>query len=148
MIGEIVDLNPRKHDAEPSDDDLVSFVRMAAVEQEAGKLDPSTLRPWGEVKKGYTRFQDGDVLFAKITPCMENGKFALAHGLRDGRGAGSTEFHVLRPSPIVRAKLLLYYVLQSSFRSDARVKMRGAAGQLRVPPAFLEAASFPLPPLP
>lgn len=147
-LGEATALNPRRWDQTPADDEVVSFVPMAAVEAGTGKLDPSAARPWGEVKKGYTIFQDGDVLFAKITPCMENGKFALASGLLGGRGAGSTEYHVLRPSASVDPKFLLYFVLQESFRRDARAKMKGAAGQLRIPPEFLAQAPLPLPPLP
>ncbi len=145
-LGEIVYLNPRWMDHEPMDSDLVSFIPMAAVEAGSGRLDSSIRRPWNEVNKGYTRFQEGDVLFAKITPCMENGKYALATGLLCGRGVGSTEFHVLRPVDEVEGKLLLYFLLQGGVRIEARLRMKGAAGQLRVPPEFLEELNFPLPP--
>jgi len=120
---------------------------MAAVEAGSGRLHPSQTKPWRTVKKGYTPFQEGDVIFAKITPCMENGKFALATGLAGGRAAGSTEFHVLRPPIGLNAKLLLFFLLRDSLRREARLCMKGAAGQLRVPPEFLAALQFPLPPL-
>jgi len=55
------------------------------------------IRPWGEVRKSYTHFQDGDVLIAKVTPCFENGKAGIARDLPNGIGAGSSEFCVFRP---------------------------------------------------
>lgn len=144
---EVIELNPRKFSNPPTDDEPVSFVPMKAVEEESGHLDPSEVRPWSEVRKGYTPFEEGDVIFAKITPCMENGKYALAQGLIGGRAAGSTEFHVLRPKPSLDSKYLLYYLLRIELRQSARQSMRGAAGQLRVPPIFFESLSIPLPSL-
>ncbi len=144
---DIAEINPRSPDRVPNDDDLVSFVPMAAVETMSGRLNARDLREWKAVKKGFTRFQEGDVLFAKITPCMENGKVALASGLHAGIGAGSTEFHVLRPTRAAEAKFLMYYVLQEQFRKDARAKMTGTAGQLRVPASFMEERVFALPPV-
>ena len=143
---EITQVNPRSFDSQPSADEIVSFVPMASVEEETGHFDPSSHRPFSDVSKGYTRFQDGDVIFAKITPCMENGKCAVMHGLKGGRGAGSTEFHVLRPRE-VSPELLFYFLVQKDVRRAARLKMKGAAGQLRVPPEFIESLPFRLPPL-
>jgi type I restriction enzyme S subunit len=120
---------------------------MKAVEEESGRLDPSDTRRWATVKKGYTPFQDNDVLFAKITPCMENGKYAIARGLHGGRAAGSTEFHVFRPSCALDPHFLLYFLFSSEVRRAARLNMRGAAGQLRVPPLFFENLELPLPPI-
>lgn len=147
-LGEISFVNPRWWDFELNDDDLISFVPMAAVEEETGRLDASIIKRWEEVKQGYTRFQENDVLFAKITPSMENGKAAVALNLWEGRGVGSTEFHVLRPTSGVLPKQILYFLLQKSFRDSARRAMKGVAGQLRVPPEFVAQATFPLPPLP
>ncbi len=93
-LSDVAEINPRGLDRMPNDDDLVSFVPMAAVETMSGRLNARDLREWKAVKKGFTRFQEGDVLFAKITPCMENGKVALASGLHAGIGAGSTEFQI------------------------------------------------------
>jgi type I restriction enzyme S subunit len=121
---------------------------MSAVEALSGRLDATGVRPWKEVRKGYTRFQEGDVLFAKITPCMENGKAAIARGLTSRMGAGSTEFHVMRPGGALRPELLLHYVLQEEFRKTARSRMTGTAGQLRVPSRFLEEQTIPIPPFP
>ena len=99
--------------------------------------------------KNYTIFQNGDVLFAKITPCMENGKGAIVHSLLNGFGAGSTEFIVLRPNTSVISRKWLYLFLsQKSFRLLCQQNMTGSAGQKRVPPKFLANCSIPLPSLP
>lgn len=121
---------------------------MKAVEEESGRMSAAETRPWGDVKKGYTPFQEGDVLFAKITPCMENGKYAIAKDLHQGRAAGSTEFHVFRPSAQLDAQYLLNFLFSHGVRQAARMNMRGAAGQLRVPAAFFEGLEIPLAPLP
>jgi len=146
-IGEVAEVNPRSLDAEPSEDDLVSFVPMKSVEAQTGRLDPSARRRWADVRKGYTRFQEGDVLFAKITPCMENGKHALAKGLWGRRGAGSTEFHVLRPGPDIDSRFLLHFLFTPGFREAAKSRMKGTAGQLRVPKSVISDARVPVPPL-
>jgi type I restriction enzyme S subunit len=147
-LTEVVELNPRIDASTVDNECLVSFVPMAAVEAGTGLMDATHERPWAEVRKGYTPFREGDVLFAKITPCMENGKVAIAAGLTNEIGAGSTEFFVLRPLGGIESKFLLYFLLQEEFRRDARSKMRGNAGQLRVPKEFLESASIPVAPLP
>lgn len=146
-LGTIAAINPGLAVSALSDETPVSFVPMAAVEAGTGRMDGSTPRLLKEVKRGYTAFQEGDVLFAKITPCMENGKAAVAHALISGIGFGSTEFHVLRPEPGVDAQLLYYYVSQESFRQSARASMTGSAGQLRVPSAYLAEVPYPIPPL-
>lgn len=145
-LKDIVAINPANPDTVSSDDTLVSFVPMALVEELTGRLDSSKHRPWREVKKGFSKFQEGDVVVAKITPSMENGKAAIAHGLANGLGAGTTELHVLRPRQGIEPHFLLHYVLQESFRRQARARMTGTAGQLRVPTAFLEEQRIPLPP--
>ena len=129
-------------------DDLeVSFVPMPKV-GEQGEFDPSEIRTYQEVKKGFTNFQNGDVLFAKITPCMENGKGAIAKSLRNGYGFGSTEFHVLRPdNSKVTSEWLYYLTSWSEFRKDAENNMTGSAGQKRVPKTFLENYDVNLPEL-
>ena len=122
------------------------FVPMAAVGGGDRRLDPSRVRPWAEIKTGYKRFQEGNVLFAKITPCMENGKVAVAERLVGGVGAGSTEFHVLRPGRAVLPRYLLYFLLQDRIRRDARLVVGSELGQLRVPERFMADLRFPLAP--
>jgi len=146
-LTEAVDLNPKPERGSLSDDLQVSFVPMAAVEAGTGAIDTSAVRKYSEVKKGYTYFREGDVLFAKITPCMENGKMAVAHGLRNGIGFGSTEFHVLRPHEGVDAHFVYHFVSSVRFRAEAAHHMTGAVGQKRVPAAFLEQSEIPLPPI-
>ncbi len=142
-----IDLNPKPERGSLSDEVQVSFVPMAAVEAGTGAIDASAVRKYAEVKKGYTYFREGDVLFAKITPCMENGKMAVARQLRNGIGFGSTEFHVLRPREGVDAHYVYHYVSSARFRAEAAHHMTGAVGQKRVPAAFLEQSEIPLPPI-
>lgn len=86
-------LNPKKSEVSGLNPSLeVTFVPIAAVDDASGTIARSEVRRLGEVKKGYTYFKEGDVSFAKITPCMENGKCAIGRGLRNGVGFGSTEF--------------------------------------------------------
>ena len=146
-LPEVADINPRRFSTDISDESLLSFVPMKAVEEESGRLDALQTKRWSEVKKGYTPFQDGDVVFAKITPCMENGKYALASGLHGGRAAGSTEFHVFRPKSDLDPKYLLFFLFSPELRREAKRSMRGAAGQLRVPPIFFQKLYIPVPPL-
>lgn len=147
-LTEVCALNPPK----PAKDALaghtpVTFVPMPAVDAESGSILTPSLRPFGEVRKGFTAFRDGDVIFAKITPCMENGKSAIGRGLTNGLGFGSTEFHVLRPTPVVLAEYVHFFVRQESFRRAAAEEMTGSVGQKRVPASYLESVSIPLPPL-
>ena len=125
----------------------VSFVPMAAVNEQLGTITHREERPIAAVSKGYTAFEEGDVLFAKITPCMENGKVALARDLTNGIGRGSTEFHILRPSDRVLGEYIYYFVRQPSFRAEAKRNFTGTAGQQRIPKEFLENTLIPFPPL-
>jgi len=122
------------------------FVPMAAVAEETGKIDLSARRPLQSVSKGYVRFREGDVIFAKITPCMENGKVAPVVGVPGGYAAGSTEFHVFRPAAVDQ-RYLWYWLVGRGFRGRAKGNMSGSAGQLRVPVDWLREADIPLPPL-
>ncbi len=144
-LSDVCEINPRSQAI--SDDTLVSFVAMPDVSED-GRINTSVVRPYGEVKKGYTAFQEGDILFAKITPCMENGKGALAVGLQNGIGVGSTEFHVLRPNTDLLDGMWLYYLTAwPTFRHEAEIHMTGSAGQKRVPKTYLERYQLAIPPL-
>ncbi|MBZ0125579.1 MAG: restriction endonuclease subunit S [Rhodocyclaceae bacterium] len=148
-VGDICDVNPRlPRGHNIADDQIVSFVPMAAVDEVSGTIQALHTRPFAEVKKGYTHFMNGDVLFAKITPCMENGKAAIASELVGGLGFGSTEFHVLRAKNGVLPEWLFYFVRQPAFRNEAKRNFTGTAGQQRVPTTFLSSAVIPVPPLP
>src|SRR5574340_1721654 len=146
-IEEIADVNPRVDKAAIPDDLPVSFVPMPAVGAGDGSIHVEETRPAGEVKKGFTAFLEGDVLFAKITPCMENGKMAVVPKLVNGYGFESTEGHVLRPKSGMDAKYLYYYVSSQSFRSEAERYMTGAVGQKRVSTTYLKQCTIPVAPL-
>lgn len=145
-IGEICSINPRQNDNIPENSEI-SFIPMAAVSTN-GQVDLSDMLESSKVKN-YTVFRNGDVLFAKITPCMENGKGAIVHNLVNGYGAGSTEFIVLRPNAdMITAKWLYLYLSQRSFRWECQQHMTGSAGQKRVPPKYLASCEIPVPPVP
>ncbi|NMM10462.1 MAG: hypothetical protein HHJ16_09330 [Polaromonas sp.] len=144
-LSQAVEVNPKLDRSSLNDDLDVSFVPMAAVEALSGGIDVSTIRKYADVKKGYTHFRDGDILFAKVTPCMENGKMAIARMLVNSVGFGSTEFHVLRPRSGVDARYIYYFVSSQTFRKEASGHMTGAVGLRRVPSAFLEDQRIPLP---
>src|SRR5690606_15546627 len=137
-LGEVASLNPRTFGQDLQPESEVAFIPMASVEAESGLIDTSQRKTLSEVTgKSLTRFAEGDVLFAKITPCMENGKFAVAKGLKNASGIGSTEFHVIRCTQALDQTYLLHFLLQRATRQRAQAVMSGAVGQLRVPVAFL-----------
>jgi hypothetical protein len=144
-LSEVADLNPRLDKSAYRDDLEVSFVPMAAVEAGSGRMEVSQMKRFAAVKKGYTPFKEGDVLFAKITPCMENGKMAVVPKLKTDIGFGSTEFHVLRLHDGVDPRYVYHFVSSQSFRREAAQRMTGAVGQKRVPQSFLEQALIPVP---
>ena len=146
-LGEVCEINPKRPKLNREISAPTSFVPMTAVDEISGTITGPEVRSYAEVQRGYRYFQEGDVLFAKITPCMENGKAAIARGLIDGIGFGSTEFHILRPRPSASAEWIWYFVRRKSFRVAAKAAFRGGVGQQRVPQEFLESYLLPLPPL-
>ncbi len=138
-LGKICFINPKKSEVKDllEKNVKVSFVPMEFVDDEKGEIVDMRIRPIKEVYKGYTYFRDGDVLFAKITPCMENGKAAVARGLRNGIGFGSTEFHVLRPKENISSEYIFYYIRRKQFREEAKAHFTGTVGHRRVPKEFV-----------
>ena len=146
-LGDCCVINPKRGKVTLSDSDPVSFVPMPSVSEE-GYLQDVSDSEYGSVKKGFTYFENGDVLFAKITPCMENGKGAIAHSLTNGIGMGSTEFHVLRPIEGKSNSYWLYTLTKlPEFREKAAHNMSGTGGQQRVRADFLENFMIGLPPI-
>ena len=144
-LGELCDINPK--DAQPAKGTLVSFIPMQRV-SETGLVDTTETRQSEEVVKGFSSFREGDILMAKITPCMENGKGGIAKGLCNGIGYGSTEFHVIRPtSPLIRTEWIYYYTTYPRFRKLCEQNMTGSAGQKRVPKSYLLGCPIPVPDL-
>ncbi|WP_395706886.1 restriction endonuclease subunit S [Casimicrobium huifangae] len=126
-------------------DDEVSFVPMEAV-GEYGGLSLDQTRVIADASSGFTEFQDGDVVVAKITPCFENGKAALAAGLLNGAALGTTELHVLRAQSKLHRGFLFYIAISDRFQKLGESEMYGAGGQKRVPPEFCKDFPMPLPP--
>ncbi len=145
-IGEICEINPSRRGLLRPDDAPTTFIPMSAVEENAGGILRSEIKPFREVKKGYTYVGEGDVLFAKITPCMQNGKHAIARGLIDGVAFASTEFHVLRPKGGIFPEWIHHYLTQPDVLRNAAEHFTGAVGQQRVPESYLAGLDLPLPP--
>lgn len=146
-LADCVDINPRRPQLSLSDTNQVSFVPMPCVSEEGYLQDVESV-DYGTVKKGFTYFEEGDVLFAKITPCMENGKGAIAEDLINGIGMGSTEYHVLREKPGISNKYwILAFTRLPIFREDAAKNMTGTGGQKRVGAPYLSDFRIGLPPI-
>lgn len=141
----IAEINPR-NDVDDNAD--VSFVPMTLVSTSYKGEHESEIKPWGEIKKGYTHFADGDIAIAKITPCFENSKAAIFSNLKNGVGAGTTELHVARPiGNNIEQKFVLLYLKSPKFLAVGEFKMTGSAGQKRVPKSYFEGNPLPIPPL-
>jgi len=147
-LNDVCRVNPPKPPKDTlSPAQLVTFVPMPAVDADSGTIAQPEAREFSAIRNGYTSFKEGDVIFAKITPCMENGKAAIARHLHNGLGFGSTEFHVLRPTDAILPEYVYQFVRQEAFRKAAEADMTGSVGQKRVPADFMKAAEIPLPPL-
>ncbi len=142
-IADLGVLSPRNR---IGDDRIASFVPMPLIPDEWGKTNAHKNRPWGEIKKGYTHFAEGDVGVAKITPCFENRKSVVFRNLAGGIGSGTTELHVIRPV-LMNANYILLFLKSSLFIENGISKMTGTAGQKRVPKEYFANSPFPLPPL-
>ncbi len=148
-LGNICKVNPKKIDTTDLSDDLeVSFFPMSALSEIYGEITESQTRQLKEVRTGYTNFSEGDVVFAKITPCMENGKSAVIGKLVNDIGFGTTEFYVLRCGPKLYNFYLYHLLRDKHFRDEAKAVMTGAVGQQRVPKSFLEKYILHLPSVP
>ena len=143
-FGTVAEFNPK---VVAREDTLVSFLPMACIEDGySGVIAPES-RTWGDVRTNYSRFANGDVIIAKITPCFQNRKSAVVHALENGIGAGTTELHVIRPLNGL-SRRFVFWLVKSSYLIDSLVPlMTGTAGQKRVPLTALKNLPFPLPPL-
>ncbi len=141
----VADLNPAvRADLLAAQDTEVSFLPMEAIGED-GSLNLDRVRPVSEVRNGYSYFEDGDVAFAKVTPCFENGKGALMHDLLPGAGFGTSELTVLRPKSGTSARFLNYVVQCQEFRQGGAGAMTGAGGLKRVPDEFTRDFKAPWP---
>jgi type I restriction enzyme S subunit len=146
-ISELAEVNPALPNKENIDKNLeVQFIPMKLVEEIINKIHLTETRKFSDVLKGsYTPFIDNDIIFAKVTPCMENGKIAIVHNLKNGIGFGSSEFHVIRCSAEILNKYLYLFIVQDNFRQKAQRAMTGAVGLRRVPKQFIENYFIPIP---
>ena len=145
-LGNLCLMNPQKSEINDEDNMEVSFIPMQSV-SEKGEIDSNQVRLLKDVKSGFTYFKENDVLFAKITPCMENGKGAVAKKLKNGIGFGSTEFYVIRPKAEINSVWLYTLMSLKAFRNEAELYMTGSAGQKRVPISFISDYKIGIPPI-
>lgn len=139
-------INPSKSELNIDDTSFnVSFVDMPSV-SEKGYISAKTVKPYNEVRTGYTYFAEDDIIIAKITPCMENGKCAIAEGLTNRIGFGSSEFHVLRCDDKILNSYLFAILNTDEVRRIAEKNMTGSSGHRRVPESFYANMEIPLPP--
>ena len=146
-LNDVAEINPRFRPEDMCGEVTVSFVPMAAVSEVSGAIVQEVEKPIADVIKGFTPFLNGDILIAKITPCFENGKIALAQ-LSRRVGFGSTEFHVVRPiANKLDARYVFHFLRQPRIRKDGEGRMTGSAGQRRVPKNYIEHLEISLPSL-
>lgn len=145
-LGEIAKINPSVSLASKNTD--LSFVPMKAVSPGySSRIEDAERISFSSIKQGYSKFINGDLLLAKITPCFQNRKSVIAQGLIKSLGCGSTEFHVLRASEGVDPKFLLLFLKSDWFISYGVEHFKGTAGQQRLNATDLKKCPFPLPPL-
>lgn len=146
-LATLLEVNPRTSFSNLYDNDEISFIPMECISDEYGEWKEKRICKIAS-SKGYTKFMSGDLIWARITPCMQNGKSAIVDDLKNGYGCGSTEFHVLRNN---NKQLNIHYV-HSLLRmpivlKDAMKSFTGSAGQQRVPKSYLENLTIPVPSL-
>ena len=146
-LSQVAEINPKADiPSSLAQDAMLDFLPMADV-SEAGVVSVTAQRTLSEVQKGFTAFRKGDILIAKITPCFENNKIAVAD-ITTEVGFGSTEFHVVRcKQSRLDSRYVLHLLRSNDVRAEGKKRMTGSAGQQRVPKTFLEDLQIPLPPL-
>jgi type I restriction enzyme S subunit len=143
-LSDVGNTKPRN---EAPDGTKCAFIPMRLIPSEYGRVPEHETRIWKNIKTGYTHFNDGDVVMAKITPCFENGKSALVDNLPGGIGAGTTELHVFRRTTnAIDPSFVLLYLKSPGFIERGIPRMTGSAGQKRVSPDYFTNSPFPLPP--
>ena len=141
-IKDIFLINPKDN---AQDDIDAAFIPMEKIDATYLSSFTYSTKKWGEIKKGFTHFADGDVAFAKITPCFQNRKSMILRGLPNGIGAGTTELKVLRSYGATIINEYLLFFLESSYFVD-EATFKGTANQQRIISGYLENKLFPLPP--
>ena len=146
-LSDLAFINPKTDLSMLSDTDNMSFIPMEDISDDYGEWAGKRIGRKSGIK-GYTKFQDGDIIWARITPCMQNGKSSLLSNLVNGKGYGSTEFHVVRiKSSDVLPQYIHTLLRHYDVLSNAKKYFTGSAGQQRVPTSYLENLLIPVPPL-
>ena len=148
LLGDVAVINPKRPKLNVDAAEQVTFVPMAAVSEDFSGIKDSYARPYSEVSQGYTYFEEDDLLFSKITPCLQNGKHATARNLINGFGFGSTEFHIVRAADSTNAGFLFRALTRPEVIKECADSFTGTAGQQRVQPDTLRSLPILLPPLP
>lgn len=144
-VREIACLNPKN---DLSDELEVSFIPMALVDDGYRNNHSFEIKKWGDIKKGFTHFADGDIGIAKITPCFQNRKSVIFHDLKNGYGAGTTELSIVRvENNLVSRDYLLWFFKSGYFIENGMKSFTGTAGQQRIHKDYLSMCCIPLPPL-
>ena len=144
-VQEIVCLNPKN---DLSDELEVSFIPMALVDDGYRNNHSFEIKKWGDIKKGFTHFADGDIGIAKITPCFQNRKSVVFRNLKNGCGAGTTELSIVRVvNDLLSRDFLLWFFKSAYFIENGVKSFTGTAGQQRIHKDYLSMCCFPLPPL-
>ena len=144
-VHEIACLNPKN---DLSDELEVSFIPMALVDDGYRNNHSFEIKKWGDIKKGFTHFADGDIGIAKITPCFQNRKSVIFHDLKNGYGAGTTELSIVRvENNLVSRDYLLWFFKSGYFIENGMKSFTGTAGQQRIHKDYLSMCCIPLPPL-
>ena len=143
-LKDVVEINPRNI---IDDETTVSFVEMKSIKESFQNTFSYERRQWKTVKSGFTHFQNGDIGFAKITPCFQNRKSVVFNKLENGYGAGTTELHILRPyQGSISAEYLLWFVKSPYFIEYGKQKFSGTAGQQRFGTNEVKNTVIPIPP--
>jgi type I restriction enzyme S subunit len=146
-LSELLWVNPSVKYENLSANDVISFVPMEVIDEQNGKIAEQRTTTVSKTK-GFTKFRDNDLIWAKITPCMQNGKSAIARNLVNGYGCGSTEFYVLRPKTDNVLIEYIHFILRDKrVLASAKNSFGGSAGQQRVSSGYLKSIQIPLPPI-
>ena len=144
-IASVTLLNPKNDIA---DDTEVGFIPMSCISDGYRNKHTFEIRKWGEIKKGFIHFANGDIGVSKITPCFQNRKSVVFHNLPNGYGAGTTELSIVRvPDAFLIREYLLWFFKSEYFISNGKKSFTGTAGQQRIHKDYLALCAFPLPPL-
>lgn len=146
-LWEVAFINPSVSFSSLDENTEISFIPMEAIDENNGVISKLSVKKIKE-SKGFTRFEEKDLIWAKITPCMQNGKSAIVRNTINGYACGSTEFFIIRPKTNNILVEYIHFILRDKrILNTAELYFGGSAGQQRVSKDFLTKLNIPLPPL-